>query len=299
MPIIRTQHKKSYSKIDNFIHDDRSLSFTAKGIYFYCLSRPNDWQFSEEEILSRSTDSRDIIRKAIHELQDAGYLIKHQPTVKGVFQKSVWTFHEIPLTHGSQPSTDIPSTAQNTVKEDIYATNALTVGSQPSTDIPSTALESDKTVFSSENALTPTFQPSTDCPSAVHIYKTTEKENNSKQVYTREKPDESTARNDAAAADVNKYSKQIKGIMGVISSESIPLDEMFITGMVNSYGPQLVIRTIEEMYPEQSATSHQRVIRNPPGLFTYMIKNFSFQEQKKNTTPQVPATPLAAKAVAL
>ncbi|MGX0516604.1 DnaD domain protein [Staphylococcus hominis] len=61
-----TVHKK-------FIHDD-NLSWKAKGILLYLLSRPDDWRIYETELNKHSSDGRDSLRTGIKELEQAGYI---------------------------------------------------------------------------------------------------------------------------------------------------------------------------------------------------------------------------------
>lgn len=57
----------------SFIHDE-NLSWKAKGILLYLLSRPDDWQVYETELNKHSSDGRDSLRTGIKELEQAGYI---------------------------------------------------------------------------------------------------------------------------------------------------------------------------------------------------------------------------------
>lgn len=57
----------------SFIHDD-NLSWKAKGILLYLLSRPDDWKIYETELNKHSSDGRDSLRTGIKELEEAGYI---------------------------------------------------------------------------------------------------------------------------------------------------------------------------------------------------------------------------------
>ena len=56
-----------------FIHNN-NLSWKAKGILLYLLSRPDDWQVYETELQKHSSDGRDSLRTGIKELEQAGYI---------------------------------------------------------------------------------------------------------------------------------------------------------------------------------------------------------------------------------
>lgn len=57
----------------NFIHDD-NLSWKAKGILLYLLSRPDDWQIYETELVRHSTDGLSGLKTGIKELEKVGYI---------------------------------------------------------------------------------------------------------------------------------------------------------------------------------------------------------------------------------
>ena len=57
----------------DFIHDP-NLSWKAKGILLYLLSRPDDWQIYETELKKHACDGRDSLRTGIKELEKVGYI---------------------------------------------------------------------------------------------------------------------------------------------------------------------------------------------------------------------------------
>jgi hypothetical protein len=61
----------------NFIHDD-NLSWKAKGILLYLLSRPDDWQVYETEIVKHSSDGLSGLKSGIKELEQVGYIQRNR-----------------------------------------------------------------------------------------------------------------------------------------------------------------------------------------------------------------------------
>ncbi|MDK8646446.1 conserved phage C-terminal domain-containing protein [Staphylococcus condimenti] len=59
----------------DFIHDS-NLTFKAKGILLYLLSRPDDWKIYETEILNHCSDGKDSVRSGVKELEDTGYIVR-------------------------------------------------------------------------------------------------------------------------------------------------------------------------------------------------------------------------------
>lgn len=75
---IRKDKENPYVMVNkSFIYDNR-LSAKAKGILLYLLSRPDDWQVYENEIIKNFSDGRDSIRSGIKELIKFGYVKRFQ-----------------------------------------------------------------------------------------------------------------------------------------------------------------------------------------------------------------------------
>lgn len=64
----------------NFIHDD-NLSWKAKGILLYLLSRPDDWQIYESELVRHSTDGLSGLKTGIKELEKVGVIFNELESV--------------------------------------------------------------------------------------------------------------------------------------------------------------------------------------------------------------------------
>ncbi|MEB7782262.1 DnaD domain protein [Mammaliicoccus sciuri] len=56
-----------------FIHDD-TISWKAKGILLYLLSRPDDWQVYETELVKHTSDGLSSLKSGIKELEEIGYI---------------------------------------------------------------------------------------------------------------------------------------------------------------------------------------------------------------------------------
>lgn len=77
MPIIRI-HKRDHPfvQIDKRSIDDPRLSWKAKGLLVYLLSKPNDWKIYVDELKDHATDGRDSTMTAINTLEEYGYIEK-------------------------------------------------------------------------------------------------------------------------------------------------------------------------------------------------------------------------------
>ena len=90
-----------YVMIDKNVFEDTSLSFKAKGILGYLLSRPNDWTLIIADIQKRSTDGKDSVKNGIDELIERGYIVKtEQPRQAGKFATCEYVVYEKPINTG-------------------------------------------------------------------------------------------------------------------------------------------------------------------------------------------------------
>jgi hypothetical protein len=74
--IIEIHQKKSGNFVTvslTCIHDTR-LSWRAKGLHTYLISRPPGWKIRRTDLIKRSIDGRDAVSKAIKELKNFNYL---------------------------------------------------------------------------------------------------------------------------------------------------------------------------------------------------------------------------------
>ncbi len=103
---VRRSHKSGasrYARIDNAILQNAALSFRARGVLAYILSRPTNWQHCAEK-LTNSKDGRHAILAALHELVAAGHARQENRRLKNGHFKKVWLFSESPA--GPAPSAE-------------------------------------------------------------------------------------------------------------------------------------------------------------------------------------------------
>jgi len=89
--------------------NDDSLSWKAKGILSYLLSKPDDWQIFIEHLKTQSTDGRDSTRTGIHELINAGYVSKQDRRNEvGQIVGVEYIVRENPVKRDDEPITENP-----------------------------------------------------------------------------------------------------------------------------------------------------------------------------------------------
>ena len=116
MAIIRNRRKDKFSIINNDTLNDDRLSFKARGLLAYMLSKPDDWQFYVSELQKHSQkDGRRAIESALKEIQEAGYLQRKQMHKKdGSFDKVEWLLTDRPA---------FSPQAQNVQAQNVQAQN--------------------------------------------------------------------------------------------------------------------------------------------------------------------------------
>ena len=78
MATIRVSKNKDnpYVMINKVAIEDTNLSWKAKGIFAYLMSKPDDWKCQKEDLVKNSSDGEASVRSGLRELRKYGYLIK-------------------------------------------------------------------------------------------------------------------------------------------------------------------------------------------------------------------------------
>lgn len=103
----------NYTIISNTVLCDKRLTWTARGVLLYLLSKPADWQISVQNLINETKDSdqplgRDGVYKAMSHLIKAGYMRK--VPMRG--EDGTFSSFQYQVTDRSYPLTDLPDTAQ-------------------------------------------------------------------------------------------------------------------------------------------------------------------------------------------
>ncbi|NJR71011.1 MAG: hypothetical protein HC771_22020 [Synechococcales cyanobacterium CRU_2_2] len=76
MTIHRAHKVKGYSIVCNEAALDPLLSWKAKGILWYLLTKPDGWQCKTSDLINQSTDGRDSVVAGLKELEQQRYLVR-------------------------------------------------------------------------------------------------------------------------------------------------------------------------------------------------------------------------------
>lgn len=74
--IIRNPERDKYVKIAKASIEDDRLSFKAKGLLTYLMSKPDNWVVMVSQLVKVGKDSRVSVMSALKELEDAGYVVR-------------------------------------------------------------------------------------------------------------------------------------------------------------------------------------------------------------------------------
>ncbi|QDM57101.1 helix-turn-helix DNA-binding domain protein [Rhodococcus phage Whack] len=99
-----------FTILSNEVVNDTRLSFRARGVLIWLLSKPVDWRTRSESIAAQSDkDGRDAVRSAMRELADLGYLVrvKMQDPETGQWSTTS-TVYEIPADQADSPAPGNP-----------------------------------------------------------------------------------------------------------------------------------------------------------------------------------------------
>ena len=119
MPVFRVERTRDYTVMSNYHLRDKRLTLKAKGLLSQMLSLPEDWDYTLSGLSHINRESKDAIRSAVNELEQAGYIHRRQTTdASGKFSTNEYIIHEHPdqpeplleKPSSENPTTDNPPT---------------------------------------------------------------------------------------------------------------------------------------------------------------------------------------------
>ena len=105
--IVRGKRPESnFTVVSNDIAQNHRLSYRARGVLVYILSRPDDWRTSADRLAKEGVEGRDAIRTALDELVLAGYACRvREQDDKGRWSTALMVF-DFPLDTRGFSATD-------------------------------------------------------------------------------------------------------------------------------------------------------------------------------------------------
>lgn len=83
MAVFRVEKTKDFTVMSNYHLRDKNLSLKAKGLLSQMLSLPEEWDYTLAGLACINKESKDAIRSAVNELEQAGYITRRQTTTEG------------------------------------------------------------------------------------------------------------------------------------------------------------------------------------------------------------------------
>ena len=113
MTVIKVKIQNHFTTLYNGVLENPKLSFKAKGLWAYCMSRKDDWEFHVSHLATVSEDGRDAIYSALKELEREGLVEKVQERNGGKFKKIDYIIYPYPQEiQKILPLTAFPDTAK-------------------------------------------------------------------------------------------------------------------------------------------------------------------------------------------
>jgi hypothetical protein len=84
-----------FAQISHEIFLDSLLSMKAKGVLCWLISKPNDWDFSVQGMMTQCSDGKKSLDSALKELEKNGYLKREKTRDKNnKFDKTIWHIYQ-------------------------------------------------------------------------------------------------------------------------------------------------------------------------------------------------------------
>jgi DNA-binding MarR family transcriptional regulator len=109
MPIIRSKTESNYFVMHNATAQDQRLSWEARGMLAYLLSKPEGWKTNLTDLTRQTGAGKDKCRRVLDELISAGYVERIEVRTSGKFAR--YDFHVYDTAQGAKPATIDAKTA--------------------------------------------------------------------------------------------------------------------------------------------------------------------------------------------
>lgn len=114
----------NFTVLSNVVVNDDRLSFRARGVLTWLLSKPIDWRTRSDVIAAQSPkEGRDAIRSALNELVELGYLVREKVQNEHGRWSTIQTVYEQPCAQpkpgkptSGEPDIGQPGTVERTEK---------------------------------------------------------------------------------------------------------------------------------------------------------------------------------------
>lgn len=131
--IVKAQQRDAYARILNSTLCDARLSFKARGILCYLLSKPTNWRTILKDLTNQAPEGKASVVAGLNELETHGYLKRMQrPKVAGKYTGFDIYVHEAPISpdetgneNQSLTGSDFPLAENRTLQRNKEQTTEL------------------------------------------------------------------------------------------------------------------------------------------------------------------------------
>lgn len=97
MAYIRVNKQENpYVSVHKDFAENPNLSWAAKGLMMYILSRPDDWKINQTDLVKRAACGESVVRKALWNLMEQGYIYYYAERENGKIKEWVYEVYEHP-----------------------------------------------------------------------------------------------------------------------------------------------------------------------------------------------------------
>jgi hypothetical protein len=97
MAIFKTVKEEKFVTIHNEFFDIETLSFTAKGLLGYIITKPNDWKIRKTDLIKKSSGGKTQVESALLELMAHGFMNWYpKRNEDGTIDQWVYEVYEMP-----------------------------------------------------------------------------------------------------------------------------------------------------------------------------------------------------------
>jgi hypothetical protein len=140
--IRRAARRHRFVIVDQAAVEDTRLSWAARGLLAYLLSRPDDWRVLANDLKKRGNLGRDGIYGLLRELRRAGYLrFERNRDAQGRMRGGTYIVSEVPRTASSdmgRPDAAAPRPVNAGALPSTERTNRTTTTTRPTDTYPAT-----------------------------------------------------------------------------------------------------------------------------------------------------------------
>jgi hypothetical protein len=87
----------SFTVIQNSIIDDHRLTWKARGLLIFLLSKPDNWRTNMKHLAAQSSDGYYAVQSGMAELEDAGYILRVKAQDKAGRWSTSTVVHDQPV----------------------------------------------------------------------------------------------------------------------------------------------------------------------------------------------------------